>query len=59
MAKSKKQNWIVRIKATVIKDVYVEGCTASEAEENPFNHATDEREVEQIDYEVQSVKPVE
>jgi hypothetical protein len=60
MAKRKqKGSWVVRVKATVIKDVVVEGCTEDEARENPWEHAIEETEVEQTDWEVRSVEPNE
>lgn len=48
--------WIVRLRCTVTKIVVCEDCTAEEAEKNPYDHALWEREYEQIDYEVLSVK---
>lgn len=52
----KKSNWIVRVKAVVIKDVYCENCTEEAAHTEPFKHAESEEEVEQQDYEVVSVE---
>lgn len=48
----KNSNWIVRVRATVLKDIFVENCTKEEAEANPFDHAESEEEVEQQDYKV-------
>ena len=57
--KSKKRNWIVRMECKVIKDVYVSDCSEEEARTNPFAHSTNEREVDQLDWEVRSVEPNE
>lgn len=57
MKKERKGNWIVTIRATVTKEVCVENCTESEARENPFDHAEDEREIDQVDYKVLGVQP--
>lgn len=53
MAKS----WIVKMTCTVTKQVICDGCTQEEAEENPFDFASDEVELEQIDWEVLDVRP--
>lgn len=50
-----KGTWIVRMRCVVTKDVTVERCTEAQARSAPWEHATDEREVDQIDWEVQSV----
>lgn len=55
--KAKKGNWVVRAKCIVTKDVYVSDCTEEEAKNDPFNHADDQIEVDQLDWEVQSVLP--
>ena len=47
------------MKCEVIKDVYVSDCTEDDARTNPFEHSTDEREVDQLDWEVRSVEPNE
>lgn len=49
-------NWIVRMRCVVIKEVCVDGCSESEAEHNPWNYAHEEIEVDQVDWEVLSVK---
>jgi len=54
--KSEKKNWIVKTKCVVNKEVYCENCTEEEARNNPYAYSTDEREVDQIDYEVRSVE---
>ena len=53
-----KGSWIVRMKCVVLKDVYVADCTEDEARNNPFDQdVEDEIEVEQTDWDVQSVEP--
>jgi len=44
------------MKCEVTKDVYCENCTEEEARNNPFEHSTEEVEVDQCDYEVRSVE---
>lgn len=56
MSKKHKGNWIVRVRATVTKDVYCEDCTEDEARSDPFNHAENEEEVEQVDWSVVDVQ---
>lgn len=53
------RSWVVRVRATVTKDVYVEGCTENAAWEEPFEHASNETEVDQESFEVLSVQPLE
>jgi len=55
----KKKNWIVRMECVVIKDVYADNCTEEQARNEPFEHATDEIEVDMRDWEVKSVSPNE
>jgi len=60
MAKSKKPekgSWIVRLKCEVTKEVVCDDCTEEEAESDPFEHAVEETEIDQIDYQVVDVKP--
>lgn len=52
-----KKSWIVRMECVVIKDVYVEDCTEEQARKEPFEHATDECELEMIEWEIKSVLP--
>lgn len=59
MSKAKKGSWMVRMKCEVTKDVYCEDCTEDEARNHPFDHAVDETEVEQTDYDVKSVEPAD
>lgn len=44
------------MRCTVTKHVYCEGCTQEEARSNPFDHAVDELEIEQVDYKVTDVQ---
>lgn len=53
----KNGNWIVRVKATVLKDIFVVNATEEAARTEPFEHAESEEEVEQQDYEVIDVQP--
>lgn len=51
-------SWVVRFKATAIREVYCEGCTREQAENSTFEFAEgDEVEIECYDYEVTSVEP--
>jgi hypothetical protein len=59
MAKKHKGNWLVRIKASVDKEIYCEDCTQEEAENDPFEYAVDERELSQDDFEVIGVESTE
>ncbi len=54
--KPAKGSWIVRMQCVVTKDVYCENCTEEQARSNPFDYASDEREVDQIDWEIRSVQ---
>jgi hypothetical protein len=55
MNKPHKGNWVVRMRCTVTKLVTCEDCTEEEARNNPFDHAVDEMEIDQVDWDVQSV----
>lgn len=55
--KDEKKNWVVTIRATVTKEIFCDNCTEQQARENPFNHATDERETSQTDWEFESLTP--
>lgn len=55
--KPKKQDWIVRMKREVITDVYVQNCTEDEARNDPWSYVSDEKEIDQRDWEVLSVEP--
>ena len=52
-----KKSWIVTAKCVIKKSIICEGCTEEEAQANPFEYAIDETEIEQIDWEVESVEP--
>ena len=54
--KRKNGSWIVILNCSVTKQVICENCTEHEAEENPFDHAIDETEISQEDWEVLEVK---
>lgn len=52
------KSFVVRIRATVIRDVVVEGCTEEQARSGElFNYSVDEIDIETTDFEVQSVMP--
>lgn len=53
----KNGSWIVTVRCTVLKEIIVFNCTEEEAAKSPFDHASDERELNQVDYEVLSVEP--
>ena len=50
------KQWIVEMVCSVKKQVICEDCTEEQAYESPFDHAVDEIELEQIDWEVVDVK---
>lgn len=52
----KKSSWIVKMECTVIKEVICDDCTREDAENNPWDYAIDETEIEQTGYDVLSVK---
>jgi hypothetical protein len=52
-------SWILKMRCVVTKQVICEDCTEEEATEKPWEHATDEVEIEQVDWEVLSVLPNE
>ena len=56
MTKDERGNWIVRIRCVVLKDVYCDDCTRQEALSRPYDHASDEFETDQEDWEVVSVR---
>jgi hypothetical protein len=59
MAKAKRGSWIVTMKCVVTKVVTCDDCTERQAEENPWDYASDERETGQEDWDVLSVEPNE
>ena len=54
--KKSKSNWVVKMKCVVVKDVFLEDCSKSEAINNPYDYAIDETERYQQDWEVISVE---
>lgn len=52
----KTSSYYVTVKAVIRRVITVENCTREQAENEPYEHATDELETEQIDYEVESVQ---
>jgi hypothetical protein len=57
MKKQPKKSWIVTMRCEVQKRVVTDECTYEEAEQNPWDHAEEETEVQQHDWEVQRVEP--
>lgn len=53
------KSWVVRVRCSVVKELIVTGCSKETASLDPFGFAEQEREIEQSDYEVISVKPNE
>ncbi len=53
------KHWIVRIKATVITEVYTGKCSEEQAREDPWLECRCEQEIERVDWEVLDVKPNE
>lgn len=53
------KQWIVTARCTVLKSITCEDCTEEQARANPFEHAVDETEIDQMDYDVKSVEGVE
>lgn len=51
-----KKQWEVTVRREVTKIVTCEDCTEEQARRDPFEHAVDEHEVDQIDWEVKNVK---
>lgn len=55
--KKKNRSWIVRLRCVVIKEVTCDDCTEDQARDEPWEYVDgDETEIEQVDWEVQSVK---
>jgi hypothetical protein len=52
-------SWILTVKCTVTKSVVVEGCTEEQAQNDPWQYATNEHEVEMSDWEVTRTEPNE
>lgn len=51
-----KEQWIVRVRCVVVKEIVCENCTKQEAREYPWAHSVNETELEQIDWDVTEVK---
>ncbi len=58
-AKPKKRNWIVEVECKVRKSLELEHCTEQEARTSPWDYSVDEREIDQMDWEVTKVEPNE
>lgn len=57
MKPKKKRSWIVRLRCVVVKEITCEDCTEDQARDDPWEHVDgDELEIEQVDWEVKSVK---
>lgn len=52
----KKSNWIVTIRAELLKEVYCEECTEEEARRDPFSFSTWEKEVDRMNYDIKKVE---
>jgi hypothetical protein len=52
----KPKQVILVIECKVTKEVVCEGCTVEQARNDPWEYAVDEREIDQIDWEVKSAK---
>ena len=52
-----KRSWLVRVRCVVIKEVVCEDCTREQAESLPWDHAEQETEIDQVDWEVERVTP--
>lgn len=57
--KPPKRSWLVTMRVTLEKEIITDDCTEKEAEDNPWDHAIDEQEKQQIDWQVTSVEPNE
>lgn len=53
---AEKKKWVVTMRCVVTKDVCVGPCTEEEATTNPWDHAEDEQEVSQEDWEVKTIR---
>lgn len=51
-----KKKFEAIIECRVRKLVYLEDCTAAQARKDPWEYATDEREIDMIDWQVTSLK---
>lgn len=56
--KPEKKAWIVRLRCTVEKEIYLQGCTEDEARSNPWHYVHgEELELGMSDWDVLSIKP--
>lgn len=55
--KPKVGSWIVRVKCTVTKEVTCDNCTEEEARNDPWGYATNERDIDLVDWEVERTEP--
>jgi hypothetical protein len=58
-AKEAKGNWLVRMRCTVEKELYLENCTEQQARDDPWEYTLDERELNQDDTEFISLEATE
>jgi len=56
---SKTKRWIVRVECIVNKEVICDNCTEDQARNNPFEFASNERELGVVGWNVDSVEPNE
>jgi hypothetical protein len=56
VSQKKHKQVIVTMRCTVTKEVVCENCTEEEARNAPWDHAVDERELGQEDWEVRSIR---
>lgn len=56
MATKTKKSWVVEIRCEIVKELICDDCTEDQAENDPWEHAIDEREVYQEDWSVMSVR---
>ena len=54
--KQKRDHWKVTMRCEVTRIVSCEDCTEEEARENPWDYATDEQDVDLINWEVRKVE---
>jgi len=50
------RSWIVRMRCEIVKEVFCKGCSEQEARENPWDYSSDETEIEQTNWEIESVR---
>lgn len=56
MPNDEKRTWVVRVECKVIKELVCEDCTEAQAWQDPWDYVQDECEIDQLDWEVRSVK---